>query len=152
MCLAGGVIHARDAKPLLHPLFADHAVLQRDAKVPVWGWVEPGGKVLVSFADQKKEAVADQDGKWMAILDPMPASSEGRTLEVQSKDNAANSRINDVLVGDVWICSGQSNMEMGIGVCDEAEEMAKADFPNIRLLTVPRRIAFSPETTMLVPL
>lgn len=148
MCLANGVTQAQQAKPLLHPLFTDHAVLQRDTKVPIWGWVEPGGKVLVSFAGQKKESVADGDGKWIAHLDPMPASSDGRMLEVSSRQPDLKSRIHDVLVGDVWICSGQSNMEMGIGVCDEADEMAKADFPNIRLLTVPRCIAFAPESTM----
>lgn len=148
VCLVSGVLHAQQAKPLLHPLFADHAVLQRDVKVPVWGWAEPGGRVVVSFAGQNKEAVADDAGKWTAILDPMPACSEGRTLEVQSGQDALKSRINDMLVGDVWICSGQSNMEMGIGVCEEADEIAKADFPHIRLLTVPRRIAFAPEATM----
>lgn len=100
-------MHAQPVKPLLHPLFADHAVLQRDIKVPVWGWAEPGGKVLVSFAGQNKEAVADSGGKWTATLDPMPASSEGRTLEVKSGQADLKSSINGVLVGDVWICSGQ---------------------------------------------
>ncbi len=151
ICLGGGIMHAQQAKPLLHPLFSDHVVLQRDAKVPVWGWVAPGSRIIVSFAGQRKEAVADGSGKWVAILDPMPASSEGQTLEVSSRQPDLKSRIKDVLVGDVWICSGQSNMEMGIGVCGEAEEMAKADFPNIRLLTVPRRIAFAPEAIMDAP-
>jgi sialate O-acetylesterase len=141
-------MHAQPVKPLLHPLFADHAVLQRDIKVPVWGWAQPGGRVLVSFAGQNKETVADSDGKWNTTLDPMPASAEGRTLEVTSGQASMKSRINDVLVGDVWICSGQSNMEMGIGACDEADEITKADFPNIRLLSVPRRISFLPEATI----
>jgi sialate O-acetylesterase len=148
MCLVGGVMHAHQAKPLLHPLFADHAVLQRDVRVPVWGWAEPGTMILVNFAGQHKEAVADGDGKWAASLDPMPACAEGRTLEVQSGRHDSKILIYDMLVGDVWICSGQSNMEMGIGVCDEADEIARADFPRIRLLTVPRRIAFSPESSL----
>jgi sialate O-acetylesterase len=145
ICLVGGVTQAQSVKPLLHPLFADHAVLQRDTKVPVWGWTAPGGKVVVSFAGQNKQATADGHGKWTATLDPMPASSEGRTLEVKSGQAVI---INDVLVGDVWICSGQSNMEMGIKLCEEDEEITGADFPNIRLLTVPRRIAFTPQATM----
>lgn len=141
-------MHAEETMPLVHPLFANHAVLQRDAKVPVWGWTEPGGRIIVRFAGQQKDAVADKDGKWKVVLDPMPASKEGRTLEVRSDGSHRESRIEDVLVGDVWICSGQSNMEMGIAACDESEEIAKADYPHIRLLTVPRRIAFSPEVTM----
>ena len=68
-----------DGGPLLHPLFADHAVLQRDAKVPVWGWAAPGARITVRFAGQEKEVVAGNDGKWMAALDPMTASAESRT-------------------------------------------------------------------------
>ena len=140
---------ARESLPLIHPLFSDHAVLQRDAKVPVWGWSTPGSGISVRFAGQQREAVTDKDGRWQVLLEPMPASSEGRTLDVKS--DSGQTSIRDVLVGDVWICSGQSNMEMGIGVCDEAEEIAKADFPHIRLLTVPRRIAFSPAPTLDAP-
>lgn len=138
-------MQARESMPLVHPLFADHAVLQRDTKVPVWGWSRPDAKVVVRFADQQKDAVADKDGSWKVILDPMSASAEGRALDVRS--DAAQTSIRDILVGDVWICSGQSNMEMGMAACNEHAEMAKADYPNIRLLTVPRRISFTPETT-----
>jgi sialate O-acetylesterase len=136
------------SKPLLHPLFADHAVLQRDAKVPVWGWAAPGVRITVSFAGQEKNANAGTDGKWMAYLDPMAASTNNRTLTVQSGIPDLKSEISDVLVGDVWICSGQSNMEMGIGVCKVPNEIAKADFPRIRLLTVPHKIAYSPEPAL----
>src|SRR5437660_622947 len=66
-------------RPLLHPLFCDHAVLQRDAAVPVWGWTKPGARVTVEFAGQKRTAVADAEGKWTATLKPMPASTEPRT-------------------------------------------------------------------------
>jgi len=148
MLAFAGPIHAMESMPLVHPLFADHAVLQRDAKIPVWGWSTPGSVISVHFAGQKKDAVVDQDGRWKVVLDPMPANAEGRNLEVRLGKSQKETRIQDVLVGDVWICSGQSNMEMGIGVCNEADEIAKADFPNIRLLTVPRRISFSPEPTM----
>ncbi len=144
MLYASGV----DSKPLLHPLFTDHAVIQRDARVPVWGWTEPGATVTVSFAGQVKSATADSDGKWMACLDPMLASAKGRMLTVQVSGNKQKTKISDILVGDVWICSGQSNMEMGIGACNVPDEIAAANFPQIRLLNVPKKIAYAPEPTL----
>lgn len=140
------VAHA--ALPLLHPLFSDHAVLQRDSKVPVWGWADPGTRITVRFAGQEKIALAGDDGKWSTTLDPMAASSEGRTLTVSSQVPDQQSSITDVLVGDVWLCSGQSNMEMGVGLCNVPEEIAKADHPGIRLLTVPQRISYAPQQTL----
>ena len=104
-----------DAKPFLQPLFTDHVVLQRDARVPVWGWAAPGAKITVCFAGQTRQAKADTSGKWTAYLKPMKASSEPRELVVSSSaGNAATGQdqtvtVADVLVGDVWLCSGQSN-------------------------------------------
>ena len=100
--------------------FADGAVLQRQMPVPVWGWDEPGTKVTVSFAGQEKSAVADSSGKWMVRLDPMEASNESRDLTVSAAASAIeqseqpNNRtiLHDILVGEVWYASGQSNMEM----------------------------------------
>ena len=84
--------------------FTDGAVLQREAKVPVWGTAAPGEAVAVTFAGQTKATTAAADGRWRVDLDPMPASCEGRVL-------AANGvAVRDVLVGEVWLCSGQSNM------------------------------------------
>ena len=84
--------------------FTDGAVLQREAKVPVWGTANPGESVTVTFAGQEKTATAAADGRWRVDLDPMPANCEGRVL-------AANGvAVRDVLVGEVWLCSGQSNM------------------------------------------
>ncbi|HSG67108.1 MAG TPA: sialate O-acetylesterase [Bacteroidales bacterium] len=137
-----------EVKPLLHPLFADHAVLQRDSRVPVWGWSAPGTTIVVSFADQKKTATAAADGKWITYLDPMAASSEGRILEVQSADSKQKVKISDILVGDVWLCTGQSNMEMGVGVCNVSDKIAVANFPLIRLMMVPKNIAYTPESTL----
>ncbi len=148
-----------DAKPLLHPLFANHAVLQRETRVPVWGWSDPGAKITVSFGGQEKNATTGSDGKWMVSLDPMKASNKGSELIVTSTGaNPAPSGalsgqmeriiISDVLVGDVWICSGQSNMEMGIEVCKVPDEIAAANFPRIRLLMVPKKIAYTPELTL----
>ncbi len=135
------------ALPFLHPLFSDHMVLQRGVKVPVWGWAAPGTKVIVRFAGQTKTAVAQGDGKWMVHLNALRVSTEPRTLSVSSTDNQT-STVQDVLVGDVWLCSGQSNMEMGIGACNATNDIAQANFPNIRLLTVPRLIATSPTQTL----
>src|SRR5450432_249329 len=69
-------------RPLLHPLFCDHAVLQRGSPVPVWGWSEPGSRITVTFAGQSRTAVADKEGKWTVKLKSLPASSEPRTLSV----------------------------------------------------------------------
>lgn len=88
--------------------FTDHAVLQRDLAVPVWGKAEPGTKITVAFAGQEKPVTADKDGKWTVRLDPLAASAEGRELTVKS--DAESAAIKDVLVGEVWVCSGQSNM------------------------------------------
>jgi sialate O-acetylesterase len=134
--------------PFLHPLFSDHVVLQRSIKVPVWGWTTPGAKVTVSFAGQSRTTQAHADGKWIIYLSPMPASNEPRKLSVTSSEKNPAVTVEDVLVGDVWLCSGQSNMEMGIGACNVTNEIAGANFPYIRLLTVPHLIATQPVQTL----
>ncbi|HEV2695226.1 MAG TPA: sialate O-acetylesterase [Verrucomicrobiae bacterium] len=134
------------ALPLLHPVFCDHVVLQRDAPVPIWGWTQPGAKVTVTFAGQKRTAGAGVDGKWMVKLKPMHASAESRTLAVISTADQTTATINDVLVGDVWLCSGQSNMEMGMLLTKATNDIATANFPNIRLLTVPHGVALEPRS------
>src|SRR5579862_7120051 len=113
------------ALPFLHPLFSDHVVLQRGVKVPVWGWSTPGTKVTVTFSGQTRTAVAQPDGKWMVLLSAMPVSAEPRTLTVSSTADNQNVTVQDVLVGDVWLCSGQSNMEMGIGACNATNDIAQ---------------------------
>jgi sialate O-acetylesterase len=100
--------------------------------------------VTVNFAGQQQSAKADRHGKWMIRLKPLKASAEPREMVIRSSGGQAVVR--DVLVGDVWLCSGQSNMEMGIGACDVPQEVAKANHPQIRLLTVPHRVAVKPET------
>jgi sialate O-acetylesterase len=134
--------------PFLHPLFCDHAVLQRGGPVPVWGWSAPGSSVTVTFAGQSRTAVAGPDGKWLVKLKAMRASAKARSLSVTNSTTHESAVINDVLVGDVWLCSGQSNMEMGVGVCNATNDIASANFPQIRLLTVPRLIAAEPVETM----
>ncbi len=93
-------------------IFADHMVLQRGQKVPVWGTTDPGATVEVAFADQKKTSKADSKGEWRVDLDPMKASSESRILTISAKysNNYTELKIYDVLVGEVWFAGGQSNM------------------------------------------
>lgn len=119
----------------LPEIFSDHMLLQRDLDVPVWGWAEPGESVQVSFADQQHQATADDEGRWMVRLTPLAASEAGRTLTIAGNNRVA---FEDVLVGDVWICSGQSNMEWPVRASLNAdEEIASADYPGIRLFDVP---------------
>ena len=143
LLLAGaGSLRAADEKPFLHPLFADHMVLQRDMAVPVWGWTEAGEEVTVSMRGKTAKTVADAQGRWLAKLGRFPAGGP-YTLTVSGPQSVT---VNDVLVGDVWICSGQSNMTVTVaGSRNGKKEVAKADFPNIRLLTVPNRVAFEPQ-------
>ena len=121
----------------------DHMVIQRYKRVPIRGWARaPGQRITVSFHGQTKTAVADKDGRWRAILDPMPAGGPF-VLELDGRPVAY-----DVMVGDVWICSGQSNMEFGIdklnGVYNHAPEViAQANCPQLRLWHASRQ--FSPE-------
>jgi sialate O-acetylesterase len=134
--------------PFVHPLFADHMVLQRDAKVPIWGWASPGAKVEVRFAGQTKTAVTGADGKWMVRLNSLRTSSEPRELILTAPAEGRTVTVRDVLVGDIWLCSGQSNMEMGIGVCNATNDIAQANLPQLRLLTVPHHIATAPVQTL----
>jgi sialate O-acetylesterase len=131
-------------KPFLHELFTDHMVLQRGIPIPIWGWTEPGKVVVVRLGGKSVSAVAGADGKWMAKLPPFRAGGP-YTLTV---DGPQKSTVSDVMIGDVWICSGQSNMEMGInGVKNAADEIAQADYPKIRLFNVAHRIALTPQET-----
>jgi sialate O-acetylesterase len=132
-------------KPFLHPLFNDHVVLQRGVRFPVWGWTTPGSRVTVEMRGKTASAVADAVGKWIARLGPFEAGGPF-TLTIKGTQTVT---LNDVLVGDVWLASGQSNMEMGITQVNDAQsEVAHADYPRIRLFQVPKIAATSPRTTV----
>ena len=128
------VLHASlaNAKVTMPAVFSDHMVLQRGAQAPVWGWAEPGESVKVSVAGQMKAAVAGDDGKWMVRFSNLKSDSP-----TSMKITASNSiTINDVLIGEVWLGSGQSNMAMTVSRCRDFEsEKAKANLPNIRMYT-----------------
>ncbi|MDW7602772.1 sialate O-acetylesterase, partial [Stenotrophomonas maltophilia] len=130
---------ARETTGLLHPLFRDHAVLQRDRPIAVWGHAGPGQPVSVTFAGQAVSTRADAAGGWQATLSPMAAGGP-HTLEVIA--GTRRERVRDVLVGDVWLCSGQSNMELPVWrSLNAASEIAAATMPRIRLFTVPQHAA-----------
>jgi len=90
--------------------FCDNAVLQRDMKVPVWGWSKPGVEVTVEFAGQKKSAKTGKDGKWMVELDPLKASFDPATMTI-TESTGKTVTLKNILVGEVWFASGQSNMQ-----------------------------------------
>lgn len=120
-------------------IFGDHAVLQRDRPVPVWGWGEAGAEVIVSFGGQEKAARAAADGRWRVTLDPMAASAEPRALSVRAGNTVT---IRDVLVGEVWLASGQSNMEYGLSqAVGGATAVAAAEDPQLRFFKVEHRTA-----------
>ena len=123
-------LHAAELK--LASVLADHMVLERDKPVAVWGWADAGESVTVSFAGQSKSAIAAADGKWSLKLDALAASEESRSLTVTGKDGR-KIEVKDVLVGEVWLGSGQSNMAMTVAGCYHFdEEKAAAKFPLIR--------------------
>ena len=118
--------------PALNRLFSDHMVLQRDMPVPVWGTAKPGTKITVKFGRQEKTGEAGTDGKWLVRLDALKASAEPAELTIKFLTGDKPVTIADILVGDVWLCSGQSNMEWGMNKFKTEEDVAKADFPKIR--------------------
>jgi sialate O-acetylesterase len=132
-------VAAADVK--LPGVFGDHMVLQRDAALPVWGWADPGEQVTVTLAEQSKSATADDNGHWSVKLDATPAGGP-YLLKVRGKNAIEKS---DILVGEVWLCSGQSNMEMTVGgVQNVKTEIAESKFPKIRMFTVAKKTAIKP--------
>lgn len=136
-------LHGGELKPAA--LFSDHMVLQRDLPVPVWGHADPADIVTVSFGGQKKSATAGADGAWRVVLDPMAASGAGRVLRIESEKGDGVVTLGDVLVGEVWLCSGQSNMFFQMrGVENSAAEIAAARHPSIRFFRVKEQFAQAP--------
>lgn len=142
--LGAGALRAAEPRPLLHPLFSDHAVLQRDKPVIVWGWARPGGRVTATLAGEKARAVASEAGCWQIQFKPLPAGGPHELVVTERRGRTA--RASDLLVGDVWVCSGQSNMEQGIGVTDQpAAAIAAATNARIRLCWVRKHPAPVPQ-------
>jgi sialate O-acetylesterase len=131
------------AAPVLPHLFSDHMVLQRDSSIRVWGWADPGEKIAVSLAGNTKTANADGRGHWKVDL-PAVRAGGPFVLRVQGKKAV---EFKDVMFGEVWVASGQSNMTYALsGATGAAEEIPKADYEEIRFFTVPQKISLTPET------
>ncbi|WP_394695872.1 sialate O-acetylesterase [Pseudoxanthomonas japonensis] len=140
----GGGARAQDA-PLLHALFQDHAVLQRERPIPVWGTADAGATVSVTLARETVTTQAGTDGRWRATLRPAAA---GGPYELVARAGQAMQVVRDVMIGDVWLCSGQSNMELPVWrALDASSEIASASHPRIRLFTVPQVAAVMPQAT-----
>lgn len=138
------VIASARADVRLPAVLSDHMVLQQQMPVPVWGWAEPGEEVTVTFGKQKQTAKADDKGQWEVKLSALSASATPDELTITGKNTVT---LKDVLVGEVWICSGQSNMEFAVGnVKNAKEEIEKADHPNLRLFTVPKWVQSEPQS------
>ncbi|MHC4761353.1 MAG: sialate O-acetylesterase, partial [Planctomycetota bacterium] len=141
LCLLVAVNSAAAALRL-PALITDHMVLQQQMAVPLWGWAESGEEIRVKGSWQADEsiAVADRDGKWTLTLETPQA---GGPYRIEFKTAEDEMTVDNVMVGEVWVCSGQSNMEMGLmrsdpwtkGVFNYKSEIAAADYPNIRLFT-----------------
>ncbi len=130
--------------PLRLPaIFASNMVLQRDGELPVWGWSDPGGEVVVKLNGDQASAKADEEGRWRLKLPPQKAGGP-HTLEVTAGEH--KTVFHNVLIGEVWICSGQSNMQWGVNAsANAAEEIKAANHPNIRLCTIPNVLKDQPQ-------
>jgi sialate O-acetylesterase len=138
-------------------VFGDHMVLQAGQKVPIWGWDTPGESIRVVFAGQEKSTTAAaNDGAWKVMLDPLATSIQPATLTVSGTETVT---FHDVMVGEVWLCSGQSNMQKPLGTwrgqpiptLNYEQELAAANYPLIRLMNIeiaePERPATDIDTT-----
>lgn len=134
-----------------NPLFVEHAVLQQGIALPVWGTAAPGEVVTVTMAGQTTTATAGADGKWLVHLAPLPAGGP-HTLTIAGSNTIV---LDDILVGDVWVCGGQSNMAMQLGprpgqppVTTWEKEVAAASHPQLRLFGVQQTRSLSPLATV----
>ncbi|HUG80732.1 MAG TPA: sialate O-acetylesterase [Bryobacterales bacterium] len=137
-CLGGGLLQADVRLP---QILSAHMVLQREQPVRIWGWAEAGERVTVDFAGQRASTDANAEGKWQVFLNPMPAGGP-YDMTVEGRNKIV---LRDVLLGEVWIGSGQSNMVWPVGRSDNAEkEISSADFPRLRLFKVKLLVSGEP--------
>lgn len=148
LCMAVTLISAPSlsaASLSVAPVFSDHMVLQRGMELPVWGSADPGSEVHFRFGNQKRSTKTNSDGQWYVKLNAMKASSKSRVMTVSSKSVKVS--IRDVLVGEVWLCAGQSNMQFTLSKSTNGEaEVAAANHPLVRLNTAKGWSPSSPES------
>ncbi|MGA1237278.1 MAG: sialate O-acetylesterase [Limisphaerales bacterium] len=143
-CLNAACLADETPRPFLHPVFSDNMVLQRNQQIPVWGWTAPGERISASIQDHTTSTTADASGRWELHL---PKMRHGGPYNLSIK-GPTSTTLTNVLIGDVWLCSGQSNMEMGIGEVRNAQtEIKNARYDHIRLLSIPKKIASEPQET-----
>jgi sialate O-acetylesterase len=129
------------ALPFVSPMFGDNMVLQRGKPNTIWGWAKPGQEIRVTIADMTVKTVTSDNGRWSVQIEP-PAPGGPYTVVI---DGPQRVEIHDALVGDVWLCGGQSNMEMALGQArNGSEEIRAADHPNIRFFTVKQQVDYAP--------
>ena len=139
-----GLPAALAAAVRLPAVIGDHMVVQQDRPVAVWGWANKAEPVTVRFNGQEKKAVADAAGKWRVVFDPVKAGGAPLEMTVSGASGPALV-VKDILVGEVWLASGQSNMEWAMSwLPNPAPEILRADHPNLRLFLVPKRTAAEP--------
>jgi sialate O-acetylesterase len=131
-------------------VIGSNMVLQRDMPVPIWGWADKGEKVTVTFGGETKSVEADSHGKWIIKLSALKASDKPAKMKIEGKNKIT---LDNILVGEVWICSGQSNMEWRLsGTTNAKEEVAASDHPLIRLFDVPgHKVHPQPQERLAVP-
>ena len=140
LLLLSSVVHAASL-PFVSPMFGDNMILQRRKTNVIWGWTKPGETVCVKLADETATAVANADGAWQVRLLP-PQTGETLTLHIEGSQTAI---FTNILVGDVWLCGGQSNMEFPLSRArGGAEEIKAANLPNLRLFTVKSQSRYVP--------
>jgi sialate O-acetylesterase len=144
--MAGILTSCALADVRLPRLVSDNMVLQRDSRVKVWGWADPNESVAISFAGQSLATKADQSGNWFLQLAPMKAGGPFE-MTIRGKNTVV---IKNILIGDIWVCSGQSNMQMSVlAAANSEQEIAAANYPGIRLFEVGNFCAGKPRTNVM---
>lgn len=145
--LVSGLLNAEIRLPAV---IGSHMVLQQDQPINIWGWAEPGEALRLQMAGLSVNVRADTAGRWKAVFNPLKAEGRGEPLVLVIKGSQSPEvRLEDILVGEVWVCSGQSNMEWTLGrTHSPSAEIRRADLPHIRLFQVPRRTAVIPQEDM----
>lgn len=142
-----GTSAAAGAAPVLNPVFSNHAVLQRGRPLAVWGTADPREQVTVTLGGARRTVRAGLDGVWRVELPAMQAG--GPYQLTASGAGGASASAHDLLVGDVWLCSGQSNMEFPVSRALNGDaETASASDPFVRILSIPQRTSVTPETRL----
>jgi sialate O-acetylesterase len=137
LLLLASVVNANVSLP---DVLSSGMVVQRDKRVPIWGKAEPGESISVKFGRQSKQTIADKEGKWLVYLNPLKSSSTPAVLTIEGKNKV---ELKDILVGEVWLVAGQSNMQRILSETANGEQaIAGANHPEVRLFNVSRQVAF----------